>query len=320
MDKKKNSRRQFLRTAPLAALTTALLPGMLKASPEPPAVESGTCPETTLDYYGQGPFYTQNPPTISNNQLAGLNEPGTRIVISGRVMNLDCTQVIPNTEVDVWHANDAGAYDNTGYNLRGVVTSNAQGFYLFETIWPGKYLNGNSYRPSHIHFKVTPPGFPTLTTQLYFQGDTDIPGDAAASITSGTYDASDRIIPLVANGNGGYDGTWDIVIQGTGVLGTSELHMDKGMLYSVGPNPFKDRLEIQYGVFQPAKVGLSVYDLSGKLVADIEELELEPQKYVAVWEPPVSLPAGNYFIALKVNDLQVHYLKVMKAPAGAYGN
>ena len=84
---------------------------------------------------------------------------------------MDCAEVIPNTELDIWHANDAGSYDNTGFNLRGKTTSNNQGFYVFETIKPGWYLNGADYRPSHIHFKVHRRGYEELTSQLYFKGD-----------------------------------------------------------------------------------------------------------------------------------------------------
>ena len=78
------------------------------------------------------------------------------------------------------------------------------------------YLNGSTFRPSHIHFKITPPGFNTLITQLYFQGDPYLSTDAAASITSGSFDATNRIIPLVTNSNGDLEGTWDIVIDGNG--------------------------------------------------------------------------------------------------------
>ena len=161
-----------------------------------------------------------------------------------------------------------------------------------------------------------PNGFPTLTTQLYFQGDTDIPGDAAASITSGTYDATHRTIAMVANGNGGFDGTWDIVINGTGVLGVNDMHLDKGMIYSVSPNPFVDRLEIHYGVFREADVSLEVFDLAGRKVAEVQHEELAPDKYSAVWVPPANLVAGHYFVALKINDLQVQYLRVMRADRG----
>ena len=258
------------------------------------------------------PFYKPNVPDISNNQLAGQAEPGTRLVLSGVVRTLDCSTVIADSIIDIWQANDAGQYDNTGFNLRGKTYSNAQGFYVFETIFPGKYLNGAKYRPRHIHFKITTPGFPTLTTQLYFQGDTDIPGDAAASITSGTYDASHRIIPVTMNGEGKYEGTWDIVVDGT-TTGMNDMYLEKGMIYSVSPNPFTNQVEIEYGIFKPGKTNIQVYDLHGKQVASLNEQTLSPQKYKATWYPDSSLPAGMYWIALKLNDMQVHYLKIIKA-------
>ena len=54
------------------------------------------CNQSTEDAYGQGPFYTANAPSIQNNQLADINEVGTRIIISGQVYNLECSEVIPN--------------------------------------------------------------------------------------------------------------------------------------------------------------------------------------------------------------------------------
>ena len=307
------NRRSFLKNTALGAvglgLSSKIVSGVKKEE-----LDAAMCEPTTLDYYGQGPFYTNNPPMIQGNILADENEPGTRMIISGRILNLDCNQFIPNTTVDVWHANDAGQYDNQGFTLRGFTTSNDQGFYLFETIQPGKYLNGNSFRPSHIHFKITPPGFSTLTTQLYFEGDDSIPNDAAASIESGTFDASNRIISLTENSEGVLEGTFDIMINGSGIsVGTNDLHLDKGIVYKVSPNPFHDRVEIEYGVFTRSKVGLIVYDMVGRQVAILEDKILGADKYISIWEPENSLPSGHYYIALKVNDLQIHYLKVFKS-------
>jgi protocatechuate 3,4-dioxygenase beta subunit len=143
---KNKNRRQFLKNTSLAVLGVGAIPSLLKATSPEEAVAA--CDPTTLDYYGEGPFYKTNPPVISGNQLASSTEVGSRMVISGRVRNLDCSKVIPNTIIDVWHANNAGQYDNSAYNLRGKTTSNSQGFYIFETIKPGKYLNGSKYRPS----------------------------------------------------------------------------------------------------------------------------------------------------------------------------
>jgi len=311
--KNKDSRRQFLRNTSLAALSLGILPSIAKAT-EPLKPNSPVlCDESTEDAYGQGPFYTANAPSIQNDMLANSNEVGTRLILSGQVLNLACSEVIPNTEIDIWHANDAGEYDNSGYNLRGKATSNSQGFYVFETIKPGLYLNGSTYRPSHFHFKITPPDFPTLITQLYFAGDPNISSDAAASITSGTFDASNRIIPLTANTNGDLEGTWDIVINGEGTpLGANNIHLDKGIIYSASPNPFNEKVEIQYGVFQEGKISVFVFDIHGRIVAQLDEKQLIPEKYAIIWEPNNSLPNGHYFIALKINDLQVHYIKVIR--------
>lgn len=307
---KATNRRRFLRNISLSGLGLAVVrPTFAKKQTE----EVIECDATTLDYYGEGPFYTDGPPFLENNVLAPEGELGTKLIISGRVLNLDCNAFIPDTIIDVWHADDSGAYDNEGYHLRGYVKSNAQGFYMFETILPGKYLNGASFRPSHIHYKITPPGFSSLTTQLYFEGDDSIPGDAAASIKEGTYDASQRIIPLVENTDGVLEGTFDIIINGTGIpVGTYDLHLTKGMVYKCSPNPFTTRLEIEYGVFHKAQAGLVVYNMAGQEVAVLEDAVLEANKYVAIWEPDGNLASGHYFIALKIEAFQVHYLKVEK--------
>jgi len=313
---KARKRRQFLKNTGLATLglgfsskLTAEQSGKLTIGD---SENLAACEMTTLDYFGEGPFYTDNPPILEAGQLAMPDEPGDRMIISGRVFNLDCSQYIPNAVVDVWHANAAGAYDNDGFNLRGQVLTNEQGFYLFETIKPGKYQNGSSFRPAHIHYKITAPGFPTLTTQLYFEGDEDLTSDPASSITTGEFDARNRIIPLSTNADDKLEGTFDIMVDGTGVTSTRDIHVSKGMLYKTTPNPFTSELTINYGVFKKARVSLLVYNLAGNLVATLEERKLGPEKYQAIWRPDSYLPNGHYFISLKVNDLQVHYLKVIK--------
>ena len=313
----KNKRRQFLKNTSLSLLSASILPTIIKVENNPSNFtkkhSSYSCNPSTQDIYGQGPFYTANAPTIQNNQLANVNEPGIKIIISGQVFNLECSEVIPNTEIDIWHANDAGLYDNTGYNLRGKTTSNSQGFYIFETIKPGLYLNGSNYRPSHIHFKITPPGFNTLITQLYFQGDPYIPTDAAASVNSGSFDATHRIIPLVTNANGDLEGSWDIIINGNGIpVDTNNIYLEKGIIYSANPNPFIDNIEINYGVFTKSKVIISVYNIQGEIVATLSEKVLDPGKYSISWNPHDNLPKGHYFISILINQLQVHYIKVIR--------
>ncbi len=311
----KKDRRQFLKNTSIAALATVTIPGMVHAlsNSKGSTKSSAACNPTTEDFYGQGPFYTANAPSISNNQLAAQNEPGTRFIVSGRVHNLDCTESIAGATIDIWHADDAGDYDNSGFKLRGKTISNSQGFYMFETIYPGKYLNGSAFRPSHIHFKITPPGHSLLTTQLYFQGDPDNTTDAASSVTSGSFDATHRIVPVTTNSLGQKEAIWDIVVDGTGnPVGIEDLRSTMGMIYQVFPNPMTDHVQIDYGVFQDAKVSLYVFDMNGMLVANLHQKNLKSEKYTAEWRPGSDVQPGHYFVALKINDVQVHYLKVIK--------
>ena len=317
MKNKENNRRKFLKNSSLALLSTTFFHSITEASNSKNTgnfnKNSLECNPSTEDAYGQGPFYVANSPFLQNNRLADLNQLGSRIIISGQVYNIDCSQVIPNTEIDIWHANHLGEYDNLGYNLRGKTTTNNLGFYIFETIRPGHYLNGLSYRPSHIHFKITPPGFNSLITQLYFEGDPYISSDAAASMTSGSFDASNRIIPLISNSNGVYEGTWDIILDGEGVsTETNNIHIDKGIIYNVSPNPFTNYLEINYGVFKKAMVNISAYNMSGILVAEIDEKVLNPGKYSIAWSPTQDIIKGYYFIIIMINQVQVHYIRVFK--------
>ena len=216
----KNSRRRFLQRGSAAAASFGLFGcGQSSIAHSPPsspsgAKESQSCIPTTLDAFGEGPFYTQNPPIITNTVLASNREPGERMIIQGRLFNLDCSQILPDTVIDIWHANAAGDYDNIGQNLRGQTLTDSEGYYRFETVKPGKYLNGRRYRPAHIHFKITPSGFQTLTTQLYFEGDADLSTDASTRITTGRFDARERIIPLSTTLDGKLKGVFDIVVNG----------------------------------------------------------------------------------------------------------
>jgi len=124
----------------------------------------------------EGPYYRPGAPLRSD-----LTEPGmlgVPIVIRGTVSTPDC-QPIDGAELDVWQADADGGYDNDGVDdppndafvLRGRMVTDAEGRFELHSIIPGHYLNGAQFRPAHIHVSVRAPGFASLTTQLYFEGD-----------------------------------------------------------------------------------------------------------------------------------------------------
>ena len=72
--KENKSRRQFLRNTALTTISVGLLNGIAKAETNKKPLEALACNPTTLDYYGQGPFYTAGAPDLVANQLASNTE------------------------------------------------------------------------------------------------------------------------------------------------------------------------------------------------------------------------------------------------------
>ena len=122
----------------------------------------------------EGPFYKSGAPHRS--VLADPKDAGERLRLTGVLQTTRCAP-IGGATIDVWQANAAGEYDNDGFRFRGALTTDANGRYDLRTIIPGRYLNGDRYRPAHIHIKVRAKGFALLTTQLYFAGDPYNDGD-----------------------------------------------------------------------------------------------------------------------------------------------
>jgi protocatechuate 3,4-dioxygenase beta subunit len=112
----------------------------------------------------EGPYFTSNSPLRSSLVEAGTS--GTLLTVTGRVLSTTC-QPIAQAKLDFWQADNAGAYDNIGYRLRGHQFTDAEGRFSLQTILPGLYPG----RTRHIHVKVQPANGRILTTQLYFPGE-----------------------------------------------------------------------------------------------------------------------------------------------------
>ena len=314
MNSNKKNRRSFLKKASFSLLSFLTLPSLVNPLRASSKIAESKCNVSTEDAYGQGPFYTANAPVIENESLADKNETGVKIKIRGRVFNLDCTEVIPNTEIDIWHANTDGSYDNEGFNLRGKTFTDNNGFYAFESIMPGFYLNGSNYRPAHIHFKITPPKSDSLITQLYFENDPYISEDYAASMNKGVYDATNRIISLNVNAEGILEGVWDIILNGNGIpLTATSLHLEKGMIYKASPNPFSKFIQFEYGVFEKGKTELVIVNLNGTVIDVVVDEVQNPKRYFVQWELNQNLPNKTFLAILKINGLQVHHQKIIKS-------
>lgn len=144
-----------------------------------------------------GPFYRPDAPLIAMDGTLSRDGKGAPLAVSGQVVALD-GRAIGGAQIEVWHANDDGLYENQEpdlqpeFNLRGRLVADAQGRFRFRTIKPGGYriptggpvaallsrLGLPLDRPAHISFRVTAKGYRTLTTHIFDQADPAIGRDA----------------------------------------------------------------------------------------------------------------------------------------------
>lgn len=117
-----------------------------------------------------GPFFRPNSPL--NRDLYPAVPEGERITVAGFVFDNRC-RPLAGSLVEIWHADEKGDYDSSGFRLRGHQFTDAQGRWWFNTIVPAVYPG----RTRHIHFKVQRPGGRVLATQLYFPGEPRNAGD-----------------------------------------------------------------------------------------------------------------------------------------------
>jgi protocatechuate 3,4-dioxygenase beta subunit len=162
IDDRLASRRQILATGASAAvgLVLAADDGFAQTALTPtPACHGNEMP--TLPQI-EGPFFKPASPLRGDLREPGIA--GRPIELAGYVLTRSCRPVA-GALIELWHADEAGEYDNTGFRLRGHLFADAKGHYAFKTIQPGLYPG----RTRHFHVKVQAAAeSPVLTTQLYF--------------------------------------------------------------------------------------------------------------------------------------------------------
>jgi len=145
----------------------------------------------------EGPFFKPSSPERSDLRERGTA--GRTFELSGIVLTRSC-RPLGGAIVDLWHADEKGDYDNTGFRYRGHVVTGSDGAFTFRTIVPAVY----SGRTRHYHVKVQAPGSRLLTTQLYFPNE---PANARDSLFSR------ELLMRVADANDGLTGRFDFVLN-----------------------------------------------------------------------------------------------------------
>lgn len=105
-------------------------------------------------------------------RIAPASEPGTPLVIHGRVYEQDGVTPASGVVVFAYHTDDRGLYNapgESGWRLQGWVRSDDKGQFEFRTIRPASYPDSSI--PAHIHLTIDGPDLPRRWTDSIHFGD-----------------------------------------------------------------------------------------------------------------------------------------------------
>jgi hydroxyquinol 1,2-dioxygenase len=148
-----------------------------------------------------GPFQREGAPEKKyGDSIIGADRHGVVTYMSGRVLDLH-GKPIAGAELDVWQAAADGLYDVQDsslqeMNMRGKFKTDKDGRYLVVTTRPVAYqipsdgpvgqmlaaTNRHPWRPAHVHFVVSAPGYSPVTTHVFDSIDKYLDGDAVFGV------------------------------------------------------------------------------------------------------------------------------------------
>ena len=154
------------------------------------------CTEATVF----GPFHVEGSPEYPLGADVANGARGEPCYVHGRVLAPDGSPV-PNAELQVWQADADGLYDvqykgEHEHRARGTLHADAEGRFHFKSIRAEAYpiphdgpvgrmldaLGRHPWRPAHLHFMITAPGFQRLITHVFRNGDPYLDSDAVFGV------------------------------------------------------------------------------------------------------------------------------------------
>ncbi|WP_426440413.1 dioxygenase [Bradyrhizobium genosp. P] len=148
-----------------------------------------------------GPFYAgQQRELAAGESILLREEESDPLEMRGRVAD-SRGRPIENALVEVWQTAPNQLYDvqdkdQPGGHLRGSFRTDGAGTFFFRTIMPVSYpipndgpagqllaaMGRHPFRPAHIHFMISAPGYRTLVTHLFLDGDRYLASDAVFGV------------------------------------------------------------------------------------------------------------------------------------------
>jgi hydroxyquinol 1,2-dioxygenase len=154
------------------------------------------CTEATVF----GPFHVEGAPHYGHGADIANGAAGEPCIVRGRVLGRK-GEPVADAVVEVWQADAEGNYDVQypgleQHRARGVLRSGADGRFDFRTIVAEAYpipVDGpvgamlratkrHPWRPAHLHFMITAPGYEKLVTHVFRDGDRYLDSDAVFGV------------------------------------------------------------------------------------------------------------------------------------------
>lgn len=148
-----------------------------------------------------GPFHVEGAPVRDMGDCISLDGKGESCLFEGRILDLN-GKPITGAKLDVWADNAEGFYDvqqpdvQPQWNNRGIFITGDDGRYHFVGSKPVSYpipddgpvgkmlaaLGRHPYRPAHIHFMISAPGYQKLVTHTFVGGDEYLTSDTVFGV------------------------------------------------------------------------------------------------------------------------------------------
>ncbi|MGI3165369.1 intradiol ring-cleavage dioxygenase [Pseudooceanicola sp. 200-1SW] len=158
-------------------------------------------PEGATENTVLGPFHVAGAPERAMGETISLDGKGESCLYEGRVLDLE-GQPVAGARIDVWSDNAEGYYDvqqpeiQPRWNNRGIFTTGADGRYAFRGIKPVSYpipddgpvgkllgqLGRHPFRPAHMHYRVSAPGFRPIITHTFVGEDPYLTSDTVFGV------------------------------------------------------------------------------------------------------------------------------------------
>lgn len=161
------------------------------------------CTEATVF----GPFFVEGAPIYENGDDIANGAQGATCYVKGQVRAAHGAP-IPDAWLDVWQSDEAGFYDvqvpdngdggDPVHRARGRLKTDAEGNFNFRSILAESYpvphdgpvgrmlaaTGRHPWRPAHLHFMIKAPGYETLITHVFREGDKYLDSDAVFGVRS----------------------------------------------------------------------------------------------------------------------------------------